>query len=519
MRNPMKSVRLAVALGAAAFMFAGLAVTAAGQTADNDLFTSNGAEAILAPEPSVGTATGVLPPDWAGGNYFFNLLHADRLHHATGSMTLTSLEFRLSDSNWTTSPVFYDMALTETDVSGNLPDSADPGVVYISLGASGLTNPCLLPGDPFGCAGADCVAQGAGIPVDIQVQFPGGGLSVTADGATNSALSLFQPGGMVTGPAEPPGCVLGDYMLMPHLSASLPPSTAGEHVSSTIPDRYSGVQFGGIGIGNLGGDQAFDVTFGFDEPTLNLRVVPFDEVAGAPAAPESGLASHHLRVDSGLTSLGVEMHSLDGIGNTAIIAASLSTLSLPGAPVGPVGTKLMLTPDALFNLVLGAGAYLGPIVLAPNGGAPLDDGVFQSGLLSVPASVPDGIELFFQGFELDGSNDPVASTNVAKITLWTSWPAPPPATVTSGAAEPVAVPGASLPLSPVSIAERTRILDQWTEVGADGVTRMMQSRIAVLMTADGQVEEVPVRLVATPHPEARVMALDPESVLVRSGSR
>lgn len=498
---------------ATAFAVLSLTAPAAAQTADNDLYTSNGGEAWLIVDPTTGNPTGVLPPDWAGGNYYFNILHADRLLHASGTMTLTAVTFDVFDSDWDTSPDFFDMALTGTDVTGRFPDGTDPGVVYVSLGSSGLTNPCLLPGDPFDCADEPCVSEGSGdgTLVNVQVQFPAGGLTVTADGATNSALTMFQPGGMVIGSGTEPTCFLGDMVIMPSMSTDLPHlPDQGEVTGLTIADSYSGFQLdtgGGPLLGNVGGSSAFDMTFGFDEPTMNLRVVPYNPAIGSTQPPGSGLASHHLNVGSGLTSLGVEMHSLDGVGNTAVVAASLSTLPLPGAFVGPYGVKLMLTPDALFNLVLGAGAYVGPIVLDDNGGAPLDDGVFQSSLLSVPAVVPDGIELYFQGFELDGANDPVASTNVARITLWENWPPPPPAAPLTA---PQPVP-ARFPT--VDVSGRTRILDQWTEVGTDGVTRIVQSRIAALVHGDGRVEEVPVRVIVTPRPHARPVFVTLEDVL------
>ena len=370
----------------------------------NDLILNNGVDRLFVfSDPSIGSPAGTFPPDWTS-DLFYKVFPRETVHAPDGDLLLTGLNLVIYDTDWTTSPDFFDMFLS-AGIESSLGSGANPGNIepligdpmglLISPGPSGLPDPCLAPGDPLGCGGPcppfDPLAGfgAAGYEIDVQLLSPialDGTSFHAADGNTDVVLTFFHPGGM---PFSAGGtCGQGDYVIAdahstPFVFAPGIPETQADWLGTGY-SAYSGFQVGLFpGFTAEGVDESPWGVLQFDEAMLNVTVDP----AGGPPL-ETGLAGINPSVGLGFTELGVQIHADQNIGDLAFGGVSSSGF-LP-APVPVFGSaQLLLFPDGLtFAIASSWNGVIGP------------DGIFTSATVPVPSSSA-GLDLFLQGILLD----------------------------------------------------------------------------------------------------------------------
>lgn len=441
----MKRTTHAFLTAAAALLLAG---PAAAQNPDNenDLQLTAGLDIIYVysdPSIGVGCPAGTFPPCWATADFFWKVVPKETINHCGGTMEISGLDFFSFDTDYTTvdgsgnNTVLYDIVVTTGLPSGINPgqiepDPADPGLVMLSFGAGTPVNNAFLP-DP-GCPPPGFV-NGYELEVSIAGGVPGAGIIITADGSTDHVLTHMIPDGQC-GPFGCPGagtCLDGDMALQDGHSSGLF-GGIGETQADWLGTGYSA--FGGFAIaGALGGIDAVSETpwtvVQFFERTLNMRVdsgtghLNNDFCFGVPyPAPELGLAGLNFSTGAaggGFNSIGAQLYSYQGIGNTATVVGTLTPPLSPCLPFGS-GDGLALSPlDPLWNFFLTIN--LGTVVLTDCEGGPPTADPFNDGTLTTPqlGPLPPGVfpflplTLYFQGLEAAGG---IRSSQVNQITFW-----------------------------------------------------------------------------------------------------
>ncbi len=394
----MRALPIATALAAA-----GLA------DAQNELVLNNGPDVSwYVNDPSVGSPVGTFPPDW-NGELFWKVYPRETLLAADGDLSVTGLSLVVLDSNWSTSPDFHDFFLSRgqpsSTVGGIEPTPGDPNGVFVSLGNSGLPDPCSLPGNPYGCVDgcpslSGCTEESLLYEVEITFATPIvlDASSFPVDGTTDLTITFFIQGGMPFVSGGPTGCSSGDYTFQWAASNSDFLCQKGEDAAE-IPGTNA-APFGGWNAGGgyqpIGDwyDQSNWVPLSFEEPILNARPDP-----GSLVPAQIGTAGVLLGVGLGQATLGVQVQAKQHATELVFCAGTLQPpLAPPGLAV--LGANLLLAPDFL-ALAL-AGVWSGSV--APNG-------VFQSPQVAIPDSAA-GFDLHLQGVIVGPLDGTAGETNV-----------------------------------------------------------------------------------------------------------
>ena len=248
----------------------GLAACAAITSAQvtNDVTLSNGDDVLFFySSPTV------------GGDLYWRALPGDRLlahqHGPAGDATMELSGFYedLFDTDWSTSPVFYDRHVGRALPVPGAPCALEPDFLQtgvftgttVVIGPSGFGSPCTIA--PSLCSPGGCGVAGfmPGWVVDLSLgTSPGTGVVLPADGtpASDVAVTYFAPPGM---PGSGGACGLGDYVLQSVYSTD-----------ETQADDCAGLSsFSGSAVGGAPGvqDPVTDTpTFalGWREPVLNV---------------------------------------------------------------------------------------------------------------------------------------------------------------------------------------------------------------------------------------------------------
>ncbi len=374
----------------------------------NDLPLNNGAEVTLpGSNPSVGGLNGDL---------FWKVLPGDRVLAYSGplgqAVQVSGFHEGLFDTDWSTSPDFYDRligpALPSTTAPGNLePAFLQLGGVssetLVVVGNSGFGNPCTIVPSLCSPPGGTCPPTGIinGYVVDLSFSStPGSGIIVPADGtpASDLALTFLFPDGMsLTGGP----CGLGDYSLQNRHSTD---ETQADDLGGI--SAYDGFQLAGGGPIPDAVVSTLTNSLAFREPILNVRADSGTGLGVETSDFVGGGATNGLKLslggDPGVT-IGMEIHHETApVPNLAVAASALSPLPLPGLPLA--GGRLYVAVDALFLTT--ASQWQGVVV----------GGTFVSSQLPVGAGSV-GLELFSEGFVLDLSTLTGVNTNRVRTSL------------------------------------------------------------------------------------------------------
>ncbi len=386
------------------FLLLLLAGPAAGQS--NVVPLNNGGDALqLYSDPSAGFPPGSVPPD-AAGDLFWKVLPGDRvLNHVTAggqTMEIDGYIGALFDTDWTTSPDFYDR--THGSALPAFNGALEPaffqlgftGETVVTLGNSGFGNPCTV--SPSLCTppGGNCPPSGFinGYVTLVTIGSPG--VIVPADGtpASDLATTYFVPGGMTTVGGT---CGLGDYVVqdlhsIDETQVGLP---GGEN-------PYGGLQLAGSGPLPEPASSTATASLTFRE-----RVLSAVADSGTGLGIEAGGAMNGLSLPAGggASTFGAQLRASrdTGVPNVALAASSLGVVPTPGFAV--FGASQLLIPDAVFALT--SKVWVGAI----------GSGTFHAVQLPVPAGAV-GLDLHTQGFvlhtgTLQGFNTNVVCTSLA----------------------------------------------------------------------------------------------------------
>ena len=299
-----------------------LAIAAPASAQTNDLPLNNGSDVVfLYSQPSVGSTPG------AWGDLFWKAFPGDRLmshqHGPAGARTMEISGFyeELFDTDWTTSPAFYDRIVGPASPSGLAACTLEPSFLQVGLtsevtvvlGPSGLGDPCTIA--PSLCTAGGCPPAGGMTGYTTEINFgstPGSGVVVPADGTASSdlAVTYLLPGGMsATGGV----CGGGDFVFQ-----------ASYSIDETQVDDCNGYSaFGGWNIAGLATSaDAVNETSAqivmFREPVLNV-IADSATGLGPEVSSNGGGALNGLKIDtsSGLATIGAEVRDLAGIGELA----------------------------------------------------------------------------------------------------------------------------------------------------------------------------------------------------------
>ena len=406
----MSRLRCLACLGSVALL--ALARSANGQM--NELQLCNGGDGFfIYDDPSLGFPTGTFPPDHAGGNWIWKVFPAAALRVADGALSSHQIEWTgitvtLADTDWTTPPSFYDLIVTtgtSTGLgSGNIgPDFASPFLVFVSMGASSLGNPCSLPGNPFGCTGP-CPPPGF-IPhwvVELVVSGgpgPHGGFLFPADGATDLVTASFLPGGMTFVAGSPGQCGLGDYTLSDWHSGLVFGGGFGEKQAPTPNgfSPYGGYSFGGSQFAEYV-DEVQDQPLQFASSMIEGRTTldpPANPTLGTTGL---GLSSLRAAVGGGTTGYGVKMIASAHVGQFGFVMGSFQP-QLPDPGVTLLGMNVLIDlTDPVTSRT--SAMWNGTLTPASHGGPPFDNGVVVLPTITMPSYVV-GFTLNMQGFFFD----------------------------------------------------------------------------------------------------------------------
>ncbi len=397
-----------------------LAAGSASAQSSNDTPLNNGAEvAFFYSDPSVGSVPGA---GIFGDLYWRAHTGANMINDVDAGLGGSFMEIdgyyeSLYDSNWLTTPSFYDRA--HTGMVGLVPAlgglAGGVGVV-VAIGPSGFASPCTIA--PSLCspatAGGLCGPAGGLVGWITDITFGptvGAGVVITAGGlaAEDIATTYLVPGGMTVFAGPPGPCGFGDYTFQSAYSTD-------ETQSAVLAGGISGSS----GSQTAGGGLLNDPVAFMPEPNETWRGNVLNAVAqtavatGVELGPNGGgaLNGRNLSVAGGAAMLGVELRDLDATltPSIAIVGASLVPLPNPGLLV--LGGSLLVVPDPLFNST--SAIWNGPVVPAVFNFTA--EGVYASPLLPVPAAVL-GITLFIQGAVFDPIAGLIDSTNRITVTL------------------------------------------------------------------------------------------------------
>jgi hypothetical protein len=386
-----------------------LAATSHPQTS-NDVPLSNGGDVLFTfPTPTVGSSGA----SW--GELYWRTLPGDRIlahqHGISGAQTMEVSGFheQLFDTDWATSPPFYDRLIGPA-VPSAVPCGLDPAFLQtgllttetlVSLGPSGFGSPCTLV--PSLCSPTGSTCTGLGWTVDILIgSGPGDGVVVPADGTSGSdlAITYVVPGGMtIAGGA----CGQGDY--------------ANQQLYSndeTQVDDCGGVSaFSGFHLPGAGAGQPDAVTdspvamVGFREPVLNVVA---DSGGGVEVGANGGGALNGLKLDTsaGSASIGLEVRDLAGVGELAAVGAAF-------APLGPPGPTFLRAHLLILPTIGTPSCFSGSVIPMTFGFTP--EGAFVTCQAPLPP-VPGQVDVYWQGLILDPVALTARNTNRVRTTLY-----------------------------------------------------------------------------------------------------
>ncbi len=399
---------------------------ASGAADSNDVPLHNGMDVMFVhSSPSVGFPTGTFPPDLTG-DLFWKVLTGDRIlaHHRAfpGTAEIDGYLESIYDTDWQASPDFYDRmqgpAIPDFFGTCNLqPSFFQAGAltgaeVFVSLGNSGLPDPCIInpnlctPPGPGNCPPAGFVN---GYSVDIS--FPGG-VILPADGtaASDTATTYFVTGGMTfTGGT----CGLGDYGLQAAYSTDETPFDDCLGVS-----EFSGYQIAASGPIPDPFDHTPTNNLTFREPMLNVRAESV--VPGIQTSNNGGGALNALKVDrlplAGATLVFEVRDQGTGTGpNTAFVLYSLTPVGPPGVPFAGA-FLLMPFPLGSFAIPCLPGPVVTPAV-GPEFAAGTTEGAYVSCPIPVALGIPPfGTDVYFQGITVT-SFAPLTLTNTNRVRM------------------------------------------------------------------------------------------------------
>ncbi len=419
----------------------------------NDIPLNNGPETVrFLSKPSVGAPVGTFPPD-LDGDFFWGILAREVLTCARGKIRLDGTMEYLFKTDWTTTASFYDRAITRaiestahvtdkgttacTDPcfactysgSGNAgsreplflnnpatfgnpatpSNSGGDQYLFISLGDSGLGNPCTIAPTLCSPTGGDCPPPGFvnGYFVEVSL-YPGGepgtGVDIVCNGVCDAALTYFAPGGMNHSGGT---CGLGVYTLQGAVSTNETPG-----IDPALASPFGGFHLGGGVVVPNSWAHTPAVWATFAEPVLNV-VADTGLGAGLEPSPNGGGALNglYLSVGSGQATVGLEIRSLHDasvLSNVAVSGFALTPIPPPGIPY--YGSYLLLALDNVFNATTSAGTAT-PIVFSfPT------EGAFTGTQFPVAAAFA-GAVLHGQGTVLDPSSLSANSTQMVTLHL------------------------------------------------------------------------------------------------------
>jgi hypothetical protein len=388
---------------------AGLAACAAITSAQsNDITMSNGGDTLFFySDPS------------APGDLYWRALPGDRLlahqHGPAGDATMELSGFYedLFDTDWSTTPVFFDRHVGRALPVAGAPCALEPDFLQtgvfagttVVMGPSGFASPCTVA--PSLCSPGGCAAPGftvLGWIVDISLgSTPGSGVVLPADGtpASDAAVTYLVTPGM---PASGGPCGLGDYVLQ----------TAYSFDESQADDCAGLNTFSGsrLGSGPAAQDPLTDTpTFalGWREPVLNV-VADSGTGLGVEQGPNGGGALNGLKLDtqSGVATVGVEVRDFEGVGDLAYVWSAAEAGGPPGMPIG--GAWLLQR----FSRVMPA-CFLGTI--GPATFVFTAEGAFTTCQMpQLPVAGP--VDLYWQGLMHNTLTGEFRNTNRVRTTLY-----------------------------------------------------------------------------------------------------
>ncbi len=358
-------------------------LSAAAPAQGNGLTLNNGGDVVfLYSDPSAGAPTGTFPPD-ISGDLFWKTIPGQALGAGSGTVEIEGLREVLFDTDWSTTPSFYDMTFDAVVGPENQPAFFTTGVVgtFVSLGSSGFGFPCTIA--PSLCS-TGCPEIIIGYEVDVSFGPSGSGIAIPADNVSGTAVTYYLPGGMV---GSGPPC-LGAYAMQDLHSTD--ETQADELGSGRSP--FGGFQLAGLGpmaeglastytgyvqiregivqvVADSGMGQGFETTEAFAVGT----------VGGA-------LNGVNLDVGSGAAKVRPLVTCAQCPPGVAFAAASLTPIPAPGLPLG--GQALLIAPWGPFQATLSVwqGTHTGAATLLPQ--------------IAVPAAVA-GTTFWIQGGVLD----------------------------------------------------------------------------------------------------------------------
>ena len=390
-----------------------LLLAACPQVNGNDVPPNNGDETfVFFSSPSVGSGlTGGFTP----GDLFWKTLPGDRVLAAgSGTMEIDSFYEPLFDTDWATSPSFYDRMIGPALPSpAAAPCQLEPAFFQLGvtsetlfiIGSSGFGNPCTVVPSLCSPSGGTCPPSGFINGYIVQLYFsstPGTGIVLPADGTSASAVTYFLPGGMV---ATGGTCGLGDYDLQAEYSTD----------ETQFDDCFGVSSFSGFQLGTGGPvpDLVTDTptpNAGFREPVLNV-VADSGGGLGIETADNGGGALNALKLDTsgGLATIGFEIRDLAGgaTPNVAFGAASTTMIGPPGIPVFGTGS-LLIRPT------LSAACFAGAV--SPTVFVFTSEGAFIS--CQLPVSVSGPRDIYWQGLVLDLTTGLGRTTNRVRTSLF-----------------------------------------------------------------------------------------------------
>lgn len=428
----------------------------------NSFELNNGAEAFLIFQgtnvPTAGTqvaGSGIVNGNPAVDCMIWSILPKELMHSSNGTnpgtMELTSIEVSLVHSffgsggggtpsmlwDMTFCPVTYVNPGSAAGPDGRrYPDLAV--VPYVTL----LGGPSGLP-PPAGCAAPQYWTYALGIELGTAV--PGSGIILPADGLTDTAWTLWQPGGMSTlAPIDPSGCEVGGNLSMMTLISAQNPA-GGEHVppgvttgaATPAPTGVNRNPFHGARnnatatlVNNRPNDQAWEMWPGFREPILQFE---YFYTAGAPtvgsamAAPERGSGSLYMDALGAVTMTPGFRTCASGHLGELVIHVLTSDLvnypvfSAPGIAVTPTANLMLNPADPNFFLTT-------PLFDGFLGSNTVDYYFAEKHTLTSPMPVglggpipAPGIQFAVQAFIVNVAGGPpfsAISTNVAHGQVW-----------------------------------------------------------------------------------------------------
>lgn len=447
------AARLFGVAGALAF----IAGSAAAQN-NNDIPTNNGGDVLFVlSDPSSGFSSGSNPPAVFTGDYFWKVYPSEALHCKEGSIDVTVMWETMIDTDWSTTPDFWDRVIGNayecggtdlntdgapdcTPVCARVPDwiatgAFDSGDVLYILGDGGIPNPCTI--SPAACtSGGICPLSGL---IGYQVQWFGfedpipcdgsagsyapvavGGVPVTPGHDGDSCITYFAPGGMTfSNPATPGSCGFGDYIFqMDYSTNETQGDCCGEGFSPYGGFAISGFS-GGIFLDPL--NFASDSTLGFNQDVINVIGDTGTGLGREQNIDKAGGATNGLCLDtnSGAGSVKIELRDLNtGVtnpaGNLAFVAFG-ATGPIPSPGINIFGGCLMVIPDG----ILSASTQSGPVAVdASIGFGSFGEARFVGANLALPAfGLAPGtfFTLFGQGFVLDLSGLPALSAEETQV--------------------------------------------------------------------------------------------------------